>query len=202
MCLAEARILSNLVARCVFGRDVSHYARNLPFSVRILAFLKHAVKNTQSAEHAHQKADRFEEYFAFSKRTQAKTQTAGFGIAGSGAGSRRRSRKAERAERAEHADLTIRGENSSCQRSGCSVILDIRKKYIKRLCSSGKPQPKKAAELPEAKMEAGEIPARSRHCKGGAFFSRPLRMTGHTAGTETLGRRKNVQMPESGDMHR
>ena len=43
-------------------------------------------------------------------------------------------------------------------------------KYIKSLCSFGEPLPPQAAKLPGAKMEAGENPARSRHCKEGAFF--------------------------------
>ena len=81
-------------------------------------------------------------------------------------------------------------KNSACQRTESSVILDSRKKYIKRLCSSGKPQPQKAAELPEAKMEAGEIPARSRHCKGGAFFETTEEKFGMQPEAKTLGREK------------
>ena len=38
-------------------------------------------------------------------------------------------------------------------------------KYIESLCSFGEPLPPQAAKLPRAKMEAGENPARSRHCK-------------------------------------
>ena len=44
-------------------------------------------------------------------------------------------------------------------------------KYIKNLCSLGERLLQEAAKLPEAKMEAGENPARSRHCKEGAFLA-------------------------------
>ena len=47
------------------------------------------------------------------------------------------------------------------------------------------------AELSEAKMEAGESPARSRHCKGGAFFHKPLRRSRLSVGSEDLGKEKN-----------
>ena len=42
-------------------------------------------------------------------------------------------------------------------------------KYIKSLCSFGEPLPPQAAKLPIAKMEAGENPARARHCIDGAL---------------------------------
>ena len=47
-------------------------------------------------------------------------------------------------------------------------------KYIKSLCSFGEPLPPQAAKLPGAKMEAGENPARSRHCIDGALSVIPL----------------------------
>ena len=47
-------------------------------------------------------------------------------------------------------------------------------KYIKSLCSFGEPLPPQAAKLPRAKMEAGESPARSRHCIDGALSVIPL----------------------------
>ena len=47
-------------------------------------------------------------------------------------------------------------------------------KYIKSLCSFGEPLPPQAAKLPIAKMEAGESPARSRHCIDGALSVIPL----------------------------
>ena len=47
------------------------------------------------------------------------------------------------------------------------------------------------AELSEAKMEAGESPTRSRHCKGGAFFHKPLRRIRLSVGSEDLGKEKN-----------
>ena len=89
-------------------------------------------------------------------------------------------------------------------------------KYIKSLCSFGEPLPPQAAKLPEAKMEAGENPARSRHCKEGAFsdhvgmsckvqgiFIKPLRTRQISRKRSyPLGRQGNVLSAESGDMHR
>ena len=51
-------------------------------------------------------------------------------------------------------------------------------KYIKSLCSFGEPLPPQAAKLPGAKMEAGENPARSRHCKCEFFQMMPLNISG------------------------
>ena len=89
-------------------------------------------------------------------------------------------------------------------------------KYIKSLCSFGEPLPPQAAKLPRAKMEAGENPARSRHCKEGAFsdhvgmsckvqdvFIKPLRTRQISRKRSyPLGRQENVLSAESGDMHR
>ena len=61
-------------------------------------------------------------------------------------------------------------------------------KYIKSLCSFGEPLPPQAAKLPGAKMEAGESPARSRHCDGGVLFKMSLRLACLLCAA--LGRRK------------
>ena len=56
----------------------------------------------------------------------------------------------------------------------CEVLYEFLETYIKRLCSFDKLQPRRVMKLSKAKMEAGEIPARSRHCEGGAFLEIPL----------------------------
>ena len=84
-------------------------------------------------------------------------------------------------------------------------------KYIKSLCSFGEPLPPQAAKLPRAKMEAGENPARSRHCKEGAFsdhvgmsckvqdiFIKPLRTRQISRKRSyPLGRQENVLSQET-----
>jgi len=48
-----------------------------------------------------------------------------------------------------------------------------------------------------AKMEAGESPARSRHCKEGVLLSVPL-----LSGMSRRGKASKALMSKSGDMHR